>query len=212
MPAEVAPPIGKGFYMLSVESDIAKAIAKLKSITEAQQPRFSVAKALTDTAKDVQAEVRKNMPQRFTLRRQWVVQGIRFEKATKETLTATIYSRDKFMGLQELGGPKSPLRQYLAIPTRAVRRTPKDIIKAADKPKNLGDKAHVVEVEGHKYLALKKPRKGRSGNELRLLYLLVPRAQIKERLGLNKDAQRIVRANFAGNLQRALEYAMRTAR
>ena len=198
--------------MLSVESDIAKAIAKLKSITEAQQLRFSVAKALTDTAKDVQAEVRKNMPQRFTLRRQWVVQGIRFEKATKETLTATIYSRDKFMGLQELGGPKSPLRQYLAIPTRAVRRTPKDIIKAADKPKNLGDKAHVVEVEGHKYLALKKPRKGRSGNELRLLYLLVPRAQIKERLGLNKDGQRIVRANFAGNLQRALEYAMRTAR
>ncbi len=198
--------------MLSVQSDIAKAMAKLRSITEAKQLRFAVAKALTETAYDVQKELRANMPSRFTLRRQWIVQGIRVDKATKDSLTATVYSRDKFMGLQESGGPKNPLRNYIAVPTKAVRRTPKDMIKAADKPKNLGDKAHIVQVNGDKYLALKKPRKGRSQNELRLLYLLVPRAQIKERLGLNKDGQRVVRAKFAQNLQRAMEFAMATAR
>lgn len=203
---------GKGFYMLSVQSDIMQAMKKLRSLTEAQQFNFAVAKALTETAYEVQKEVRGNMPSRFTLRRNWIVQGIRVEKATKANLTATVYSRDKFMGLQEFGGTKNPLRRYLAIPTKAVRRTPKDMIKKADRPQALGDKAHVVEVNGNKYLALKKARKGRANNELRLLYLLVPQADVKERLGLNKDGQRIARAKFIQNLKRSLAYAVSTAR
>lgn len=197
---------------ISVASDIAKAAAKLRSITEAQQFKFAVAKALTQTAYETQKEVRSNMPQRFTLRRQWIVQGIKVQAATKANLTATVFSRDKFMGLQEVGGTKNPLRNYLAVPTKAVRRTPRDMIRAADKPKNLGDKAHIIDVKGNKYLALKKPRKGKGKNDLRLMYLLVPRAQIKERLGLNKDGQRIARARFIENLRRSLESAVASAR
>jgi len=198
--------------MLSVRSDIAKAMAQLRSITEAQQFRFATAQALTQTAYDVQKEVRANMPKRFTLRRQWIVQGIRVDKATKASLTATIYSKDKFMGLQEAGGTKSPLHNYLAIPTKAVRRTPKDLIRASDKPKALGDKAEIIEFKGHKYLALKKARKGKSGNQLRLLYLLVPRASLKPRLGLSKDGERMARAKFVANLQDALQRAVASAR
>ena len=198
--------------MLSVQSDIMQAMKKLRSITEAQQFKFAVAKALTDTAYEVQGEVRGNMPNRFTLRRNWIVRGIRVERATKDNLTATVYSRDKFMGLQEMGGPKTPLGRFVAIPTRAVRRTAKDMIKKADRPAALGDKAHIVEVKGNKYLALKKPRKGRGNNELRLLYLLVPRADIKQRLGLNKDGQRVARAKFVAKLKRALAAAIATAR
>ncbi len=198
--------------MLDVTSDIAAAIAKLRTLTEAGQLQFAVAKALTQTAYEVQADVKRAMPGRFTLRRQWIVQGIRAQKATKAELVATVYSRDKFMGLQEFGGPKSPLRRYLAIPTRAVRRTKTDMIRKSDRPAALGDKVEVVEYEGNKYLALKKARRGASGNGLRLLYLLVPRSQIEERLGLNKDGQRIARARFARNLRAALDYAVATAR
>lgn len=198
--------------MLSVQTDILKAMAKLRSITEAQQLRFATAKALTQTAAEVQTEVKRNMPSRFTIRRQWVVQGIRMDRATKDSLTATVYSRDKFMGLQELGGVKSPLRHYIAVPTKAVRRTKTDVIRKSDRPAALGDKVEVVTVKGNKFLALKKARKGASRNDLRLLYLLVPRAQLKERLGLNKDGQRVARAKFVRNLEAALAAAVRTAR
>lgn len=197
---------------ISVQTDIEQAIRKLATFTEQQQFKFSVAKALTKTAVDVQGEVRKNMPSRFVLRRQWIVQGIRVERATKQNLTATVYSRDKFMGLQEFGGSKSPLRNYLAIPTSMVRRTKTDVIAKSDRPSSLGDKASIIDFNGHKWLALKKPRKGAGGNKLRLLYLLVPRAQLKERLGLGKDGMRVARAMFVDNLRDALEQAVRTAR
>lgn len=197
---------------ISVSSEIENAIRQLQTISEAQQFRFAVAKALTATAVEVQKEVRKNMPGRFTLRRQWVVNGILVERATKDNLTATVYSRDKFMGLQEVGGPKSPLRQYLALPTSMVRRTKTDMITKADRPKNLGDKAEVIEYEGRKWLALKRPRKGANNQRLRLLYLLVPRAQLQKRLGLGEDAQKIARLRFSANLRDAMEFALRTAR
>ncbi|MCE2910226.1 MAG: DUF6441 family protein [Burkholderiaceae bacterium] len=198
--------------MLDVQTDVLAALAKLQTITEARQFRFAVAKALTKTAVEVQAEVRKNMPSRFTIRRPWTLQGIRIVPATKESLTASVYSRDKFMALQETGGTKNPLGNFIAIPTRAVRRTKRDSIRLSDRPKALGDKAHVVDVNGDKYLALKKPRRGKNGNELRLLYLLVPRAQLEERLGLNKDGQRVARARFVENLRVALAAAVATAR
>ena len=134
------------------------------------------------------------------------------ERATKENLTATVYSRDKFMGLQEIGGTKGPLRNYLAVPTRMVKRTPTDMIRKADRPKALGDKVEVVDYKGHKYLALKKGRKGNSGNQMRLLYLLIPRADIKKRLGLGDDAIKVARARFSQNLKDAMQFAMRTAR
>ena len=199
--------------MFDVTSDITRAMAQLKSLAEASQFKFAVAKALTQTAYEVQAEVKRNMPGRFTLRRQWIVQGMRVERATKTNLVATVYSRDKFMGFQEFGGPKSPLRNYIAVPTKAVRRTKTQMIAKADRPKSLGDKVEVIEYKGDKYLALKaKPRKGASGNKLRLLYLLIPRAQMHERLKLRQDGERIARAKFLPNLQRAIDDAVRTAR
>lgn len=194
---------------LNVQSDLLRAMTQLRSITEAEQFRFAAARALTKTAVEVQAEVRRNMPSRFTLRRQWVVKGIVVDKATKQDLTATVRSRDKFMGLQEVGGPKSPLRQYLAVPTRLVRRTKTDMIAKSDRPKNLGDKAAVVEYNGRKWLALKK---GRGVNKLRLLYLLVPRANITERLGLRKDGMTVARGRFLANLADTLAAAVRSAR
>lgn len=197
---------------ISVAAEIDHAMRQLQTIRQAEQFRFSVAKALTATASQVQQEVRKNMPGRFTIRRPWVVNGILIEKATKQNLTATVYSRDKFMGLQEVGGAKGPLRNYLALPTSMVRRTKKDLIAKADRPKNLGDKVEMIEFNGHKWLALKRGRKGANGNKLRLLYLLVPRAQIKSRLGLGEDAARVAKARFVQNLNDAMQFALRTAR
>lgn len=197
---------------ISIQSDLDKAVQKLQSACAPEQFRFAVAKALTATARDVQAEVKGNMPSRFTLRRQWIVNGIRIQPANKYNLESVVFSRDKFMGLQEFGGPKDPRGNYLAVPTSMVRRTPKQLIKKADRPSQLGDKVSVVDYQGRKYLALKNPRKGANGQMLRFMYLLIPRAQINERLGLREDGQRVARQRFGPNLLDAIEYAMRTAR
>lgn len=166
------------------------------------------------------------MPSRFTLRRQWIVQGIRIEKATKDNLTATIYSKDAFMGRQEVGGTKTPkYDRHLAIPMRAVKRYKSGLIADADLPKNLGQAQFSVR-RGGKDVA----RRGAGGSvfklvsngrtflcrrrngQVELLYLLVPRADVHKRLGLGDDAIKVARVQFSNNLRDSLEYAMRTAR
>lgn len=198
--------------VITVESDLRRAIEQLRSLAALKQVQFATAKALTLTAVEVQRQVRAEMPARFTIRRQWIVNGIRVEKATKANLVATVFSRDAFMGLQEFGGQKDPRKRFIAIPTKAVRRTKSDIIAKSDRPQNLGARAEVIEYKGNKWLALKRARSGRSGNELRLLYLLVPRAQLHERLGLREIGTRVTRERFMPIWRQCLEDALRTSR
>lgn len=199
--------------MLTMQSDIEKALRQLKALTDPKQMNFAIAKALTQTAFEVQKELRSNMPGRFTIRRPWVVQGIRVERATKTNLAAVVYSRDSFMGLQEVGGTKDPRSRYIAIPTKAVRRTKTQVIAKSDRPGALGDRAEVIEYNGNKWIALKKARRGANkGGQLRLLYLLVPKAQIKERLGLEDDGLKIAPKRFPLLLEAAIQDALRTAR
>lgn len=197
---------------ISVQSDIDKAIAKLTAAFSARQLPFAIAKALTTTAKDVQAEVKSNMPERFIIRRPWVIGGIMIKPANKQNLESTVYSRDAFMGLQEFGGPKDPRGHYIAVPTSMVKRTAKDMIRKADRPAALGDKVSIVEYNGEKFLALKKPRKAANGQRLRFLYLLIPRAKINERLKLREDGDKVIKAKFSQNLEQALELAMQSAK
>lgn len=198
--------------MLTMQSDIEKAMRQLKAFSDKKQLEFAISTALNRTAVEVQQAVKTSMPRKFTLRSNWVVQGIRVEFSKKGKLESIIYSRDKFMGLQEYGGDKKPFGNYLAIPTTLVRRTPRDKIRRSETPKALGDKVEVVTVGRRRFLALKKRRKGRSGNMLRLMYMLIPHASIRKRLGLEEDGGRIARARFMAQLEKALEDAIRTAR
>ena len=208
---------------LSVESTIEQAIRKLQSITEAKQLRYSTSQALTRTAYAVQAEVRANMPSRFTIRRPWVLQGIKVNKATPSALTARIYSRDKFMALQETGGIKEALRNHIAVPLQSVRRTKTGIIAKKDRPKNVpntltGRGGHMTAIvtlkDGRKFIARLRPKGklGERGGRLEYLYLLVPKVHIDERLGLVRDGRKVAQERFGLELKRALEENVARAR
>ena len=192
------------------------------------QVKFSIAKALTKTAQDAQAAVRESMkPPKFTIRRQWIVNGIRIIAAKKNDLTAVVYSRDgDFMGRQETGGTKTPKRDSnLALPLSAVRRTKADIIKAQDLPNNLGQAQINLRTKGGKIKSIKGAggsvfkmqvngrtiiARRRGKKDIELMYVLVPRANIKPRLGLHEIGQRVVNQNFGQNLRDAMVYAMQT--
>ena len=97
--------------------------ARLAVIRDMSQLRKAVSKALTGLAYDVRDGVRASLPNRFTIRRPWVAKGIGVAPASASTLTATVFSRDRFMEQQETGGTKSG---RLSIPVgrmAAIART-----------------------------------------------------------------------------------------
>lgn len=191
-----------------------------------RQLPYAASLMLNSLARDIQAETRANIPKRFTLRRQWIVKGIRVTPSTKTKLEAVIESVDDFMRRQETGGKKTPKHdQHLALPLRAVRRTKRDIIRPMDLPMNLGQASFDVVRAGAKKTmrgaggSVFKLRTGsgleilarRRRGKLELMYLLKRDGDIKPRLGLHTDARFVVGTRAFAHLKSAIDRAMGTA-
>ncbi|MBF0371620.1 MAG: hypothetical protein HQL52_19460, partial [Magnetococcales bacterium] len=102
-----------------------------------KQARFATAVALTCTAKDAQEEVRRQLPERFTIRTGWLAKGVRVRSARKNNLEAAVTVLDDFMALQETGGMrKSHSGEALAVPVGA-RPTPRSITRPSKFPGRL---------------------------------------------------------------------------
>ena len=197
---------------ISVQSEIRRVLGQLETFSSRQIP-FAIAKALTDTAKDVQAEVKRDIPSKFTLRRQWIVQGIRIIAATKQNLTAFVYSKDSatFMGRQEQGGEKHPMKgRRIAVPTNAVRRTKTQIISRSELPANLTNSFVLEGKDGRTWIAKRFNKGQRAG--VQLMYQLLPSTRVKPRLGLRSTGDLVIRRRFTGKLIAALQAALSSAR
>jgi hypothetical protein len=201
---------------LDIKSELPKAIAWTDAMTK--QLPFATSQALNDMGYQVRNATRTQMPTRFTIRKPWVVNQVDvLDKATKSNLSVTIGPKPTapFLNLQELGGIKLPHGNFVAIPTPLVRRTKTQLISKADKPRQLGDKVFVEQYNGHYWLALRggKGAQQRGNNRnLRFLYLLAPRADVKPRLGLHDIGLPIVQRDFQAAIAQRLEAAIATAR
>jgi hypothetical protein len=195
--------------------------------------KFGVAKTLTDLAIASQAEVRKDLPKRFEIRRKWVPQGIRIRPASKSNLESAVFSIDSggrrdFMARQQTGGIKTPESgRHIAIPLRAVKPTPQTIIQQGWKPKNLlrmlpnnpnakNDKKRLAMAQRGQ--AFKVKSKDRPGVEIILMkkggvyvpaWLLVPSARVPEREFLARPILRAINLNTQRLLRENLIAALK---
>jgi hypothetical protein len=132
--------------------------------------------ALNQTAQQATKSLKADMPSRFTLRKNWAQKGIRFERATRDTLQARIFSLDPCLLKQEEGETWKP-QGHVAIP-KAARPSEKSLIPRSMFPNALRGRKDVFAFDFSQNPSWKPyPHHGifqrvRGGQHLRILYLL----------------------------------------
>ena len=111
------------------------------------------------------------------------------------------------MTLHEEGGIKKPFRKFLAIPTIAVKRTKRDLIRESQKPRAL-KKAFIITIKSGQKILVKRISK----KKLTTMYVMEPRATIKPVLDFYRTGKIIANARFKINFAQAFEEALKTAK
>ncbi|ABK43758.1 hypothetical protein Mmc1_1247 [Magnetococcus marinus MC-1] len=179
----------------------------------AKQVRYATAVALTRTAQDAQAEVRRRLPERFTIRTGWVAKGIRIKPAKKSDLQASVRVLDPFMAMQETGGSKrSQTGDALGVPVGA-RPNPKSVTRPGKFPGALLKKPNhfIAPLHDDPSTYAVWRRSGRKGRKLKMMYLFADRVEIKPRFGFMDTVKAVVEARFQENFGRAMEEAFSTS-
>lgn len=186
---------------LDVTADVAKATAHLSQAAKQRVPN-AVAKALTRTAFDARDAVRETLPQRFTLRRPWVSRGIGVTPANPRTLSAEVWSRDRFMALQETGGVKVG---KLAIPVGPMAQKARtQVIPKSQWPRAMLAKKGVFVRRGTVFERRDKKR-------IVALYLLRRRQKVAPRFGMADTVRSVALREYQRQMARALREALTKA-
>jgi hypothetical protein len=158
--------------------------------------RFEIARALTRTARDATQAVKDELPKKFTLRRNWVSKGIRFDVAKKVRLVASVYSVDDYMTKQEEGETRLPSGRSLAIPVDARRNERSPILPSLFPRRALSRKdVFKSDMERTGWGIFQRMNTG-----IRILYLLRPRKHTKPRWELESTVDAVVQKRFEMNL------------
>ncbi|MBF0215321.1 MAG: hypothetical protein HQM00_17475 [Magnetococcales bacterium] len=181
--------------------------------TAEREIRFAASMALTTTAKDAQAEVLRQLPQRFTIRTGWVAKGIHVRAANKRDLQASVRVLDPFMAMQESGGNKSGLfGKDLGIPVGA-RPTPTSITRPGRFP------GAMLQRKGYFIAPIRKGssvkgvwrRTGKGRRErMKLMYLFSRQVRLKPRFGFHETVRKVALQNFPKRFTEALQKALST--
>ena len=150
-----------------------------------KQFRFALASTLTAVAKEAQKEVVKAIDNRqggaFTVRNNWTAQsnkfGVKVQPATKTDLSATVGTAADWLIPHEEGEDKTPTKgKHIAVPTKRVRRTKRDIISRAQRPRNLKRSFIVLRKDGDLWLYMRSTKKR---YPIVAMYKLTGRARIR---------------------------------
>ena len=200
--------------MISVETSGAERTHASVMRSLPKQIRYATAVALTRTAKDAQAEVRRQLPERFTIRTGWVAKGIRIKPARKNDLESSVRVMDEFMALQETGGlRRSRSGEAAAVPIGA-RPTPLSVTRPSMFPGRLLEKPNhfIAPMKDDPQTSAVWRRTGRKGRNRKLMYIFDKRVEVKPRFGFMGTVRAVVEARFSKNFSKAVRDALASAR
>lgn len=179
---------------LDVTADVAKATEYLSDVAAKRIPD-AAAKALTRTAFDARDAVRDGLPERFNLRRPWISRGIGVTPAKPRTLMAEVWSRDRFMALQETGGTKTG---KLAIPVGPMAQTAQTrVIPKSQWPGQVMAKKNVFYRAGAVF-------ERRDEKRILALYLLRRQQKVEPRFGMADTVRSVALREYQRQMERAL--------
>jgi hypothetical protein len=188
---------------IRVIDDVERFTRNMDDAARRQVP-FAIARALTWTAKDAQGDVQADLPKRFTLRNNWVKNGIRITPATKASPQAVVGSLEPFMERQETGGAKRSRGGHrVAVP----KTKPTRIIPRAQRPSAIRNKPRVFTIKTASGAGIVR-RQGKARYPLQLLYWLKRGVQVKPAFGFKGTTGTTVRDRFGPNFIESLSQAM----
>lgn len=225
---------------LSVKHTIMDVLPKLEQFTSRQAP-FAIAKALTSTAKEVQAGLTGALPATFDRPTAWTRKAFAFKRAEKTDLTAWVFAKDsqaKYLRWQVQGGKRrvkgfekrfdamvrgeQPKGQAL-VPTRNVRLDASGNVSLATIRKMSQERNSSGKV-GRYFIGQPKGAGKNAGlpagiyarmnrnKRIELQMAFVQEPTYRKRLDMPGIGKRVVDQRFVANLRDAWAQAIRTAR
>jgi hypothetical protein len=181
-----------------------------------KQVTFALAQTLTGVVKEAQSVVISDIENTFTVRNNWDkpsnAMGINALPATKTDLSAALVTRADWLIAHEEGEDKVPEGNSLAVPSKNVRRTKRDIIQRSQRPKALRGKRDVVlPLKGGGTGLFQRKGKGKN-SRLVFLYALAKRARIRKQATVVEPAVKVVEKKFGKLFYANLKKALRSAR
>lgn len=171
---------------------------------------FAAAVALTTTAKQAQESSINAVRSTFTTRGNWFLPGnkfgVRVTPARKENLSASVHTEADWLALHEKSGTKTPKGRSLAVPTENVRRTKRQLITRAQRPKNL-KRAFVIKTRSGPVLFQRKNKR-----LIVALYNLEPKGRIRKASTVVEPTVKVAARRFGSNFGIALKKALETTR
>jgi hypothetical protein len=183
--------------------------------------RFGTAVGLTRTAKAAQAASVSAIQSAFTVRSNWYQQsnkfGIRITPATKQKLQSSVHTLAYWLEPHERGGKKTSRRPsgMLAVPQINVRRTKRQIIPKAQRPRNLKG-SFVIPTRSGPMIFIRAKRRSKAGvregydPNLRAYYALEPSVHLKRQSTFFDPIQKTVEQQLKQNIIREVENALRS--
>jgi hypothetical protein len=179
-----------------------------------KQVRFAAARSLTEAAKQSQESSIRAIQQTFTTRSQWFQPsnryGLRVRAARKDNLEATVGTAADWLALHETAGTKVPRGEFIAIPTSNVRRSKRQIIRRAHRPRNLR-RSFLLKTKSGLTVLFQRKGRGRK-SDIVAMYVMQPRARIRKESTVTEVAKKVVARRFGSIFDTALREALATAK
>jgi len=212
-----------------IKTNAPEIAATIRALAGDQIP-FAIAYGVTRTAWNAVDAQREGMEDRFTIRRKWVLRGVRVtkraEKSDGEAHVAILPDRGFLVRFEDGGTVQPEKASRFAVPQEA-KRTGTGVLRKNQRPRSFnfkkwgsGPVADVYRGDRRAFLIRKKDgtggiyqRYGRSGRtRVRQLFSFTPDAQLEALLQFEPTAREVVAERLAPNIDEGLDRALGVGR